>query len=184
MFKKIPSIFPILVTERLTLRQPLDSDVQKMFLLRSNTLVNRYLKRQPTETIEEVLAFIIKVNEQFSIKAGLYWAIALKENGTLIGTICLFNFSNELKKCAIGYELLPGFQGQGMMTEAMSTIIQLAFQTLGLKQAEAFTHIDNKSSIKLLRKFNFKETTSIDDVPPNHILFCLSNPDNDINPVG
>jgi ribosomal-protein-alanine N-acetyltransferase len=175
MLNKILSTFPTLTTERLTLRQPLESDAQQIFLLRSDAIVNKYLDRQPTRTVEEALHFIRKVNENFKNNEGLYWAITQRENEKLIGTICLFDFSDELKKCEIGYELLPNYQGQGIMNEALEKIIEFTFQTLELMTINAFTHKDNQSSTKLLQKFYFQETAIIDEANPNLILFRLSN---------
>ena len=175
MLNRILSTFPTLTTERLTLRQPLESDAQEIFLLRSDAIVNKYLDRQPTETVAEAISFIRKVAENFKNNAGLYWAITQTDNGKLIGTVCLFDFSDEGKKCEIGYELLPNYQGQGIMNEALKKIIEFTFQTLGLENIDAFTHKDNQSSTKLLRKFNFKETTVIDEANPNLIAFRLSN---------
>jgi ribosomal-protein-alanine N-acetyltransferase len=87
----------------------------------------------------------------------LYWAITATGNKKLIGTICLFDFSDELEKCEIGYELLTYSQGKGIMTEAIEKIIEFAVQTLELKTIDAFTPKDNVSSTKLLQKFNFKK---------------------------
>ena len=175
MLNKILSTFPTLTTERLTLRQPLESDAQQIFLLRSDAIVNKYLDRQPSGTVEEALSFIRKVNERFKNNEGLYWAITQTGKEKLIGTICLFDFSDELKKCEIGYELLPNYQGQGIMNEALKKIIEFTFQTLELGTIDAFTHKDNQSSTKLLQKFYFQETVIIDEANPNLILFRLSN---------
>ena len=165
------SNFPTLTTERLTLRQLLESDMQEIFLLRSDILINKFLDRKPSETLEDALNFIrnIKNNEL------LYWAIAQTHNGKLIGTICLFDFSDELNKCEIGYELLPDYQGQGIMSEAAKKIIEFAVHTLGLKTIDAFTHINNQSSTKFLQKFNFEKTEIIDETNPNLLVFRLSN---------
>ena len=175
MLSKILSTFPTLTTERLTLRQPLDSDAQQIFLLRSDTIVNKYLDRPPSETVEDALSFIRIVNENFKNNTSLYWAITQTDNEKLIGTICLFDFSDELKKCEIGYELLTDYQGQGIMNEALKKIIEFTFQTLGIETIDAFTHKENQSSTKLLQKYNFEDMGSIDEVNPNLILFRLSS---------
>ena len=175
MLNKTFSAFPILVTERLTLRQPLESDAPDIFLLRSDKVVNQYLNRKPTETLEEAISFIGKVNVNFEKNESFYWAITETNNDKLIGTICLFDLSDELNKCEIGYELLPGNQGQGIMCEALQAIIQFTFETLELDTIDAFTHKDNKSSTKLLLKFGFEETEYVDENHPNLILFRLSN---------
>lgn len=167
MLNKISSTFPTLTTERLTLREPLETDAQQIFLLRSDPIINKYLDRHPGKTVEEALNFIRKVNENFKNNTGFYWAITQTDSGELIGTICLFGFSDDLKKCEIGYELLPNYQGQGIMNEALKKVIEFAFQTLGLDTIEAFTHKDNQRSTNLLLKLNFEEMTIIDEANPN-----------------
>ena len=171
MLNKALSTFPMLITERLTLRQLLESDVEEIFLLRSDTTINKFLDRKPSETLEDALNFIknIKNNEL------LYWAITQKHNGKLIGTICLFDFYDELNKCEIGYELLTDYQGQGIMSEATQKIIEFAVHTLGLKTIDAITHKDNQSSIKLLQKFKFWKLEIINETNPNLIVFRLLN---------
>src|SRR5665213_3227363 len=169
MINKNSSPFPTLKTERLVLRQLLDSDVEEIFSLRSDPIINKYLGRQPSKTLEDALAFIksIKNNEL------LYLAITLAGNEKLIGTICLFDISAELKKCEIGYELLNNYQGQGIMIEATKKIIEYAAQTLGLKTIDAFTHKDNQGSTKLLQKLNFEQTEIIDETDSNLVVFRL-----------
>ncbi len=169
MINKNSTPFPTLATERLVLRQLLESDVEEIFSLRSDTIINKYLGRQPSKTLEDALIFIknIKKNEL------LYWAITLAGNEKLIGTICLFDISEELKKCEIGYELLNDYQGQGIMNEAAKKIIEYALQTLGLKTIDAFTHKENQRSTKLLQKLDFQQTGIIDETVPNLVVFRL-----------
>ena len=165
--------FPTLTTERLTLRQLSETDAPEIFLLRSDPTVNKYLGRQPSKTPEEALSFIKNVNKNVGNNAGCYWAITFTGSAKLVGTICLFDISDELKKCEIGYELLPDHQGQGIMQEALEKIIEFVFQTLGLDIIEAFTHNDNESSSGLLQKFNFKKISNIDDL----LNYKLHKPD-------
>lgn len=163
--------FPILTTERLTLRQLSDNDVQEIFLLRSDILINKYLDRQPSKTLKDALEFIKKIrNNSLS-----YWAISPRGNEKLVGTICLFDVSEELKKCEIGYELLTEYQGKGIMREAAKKIIEYSFQTLGLKTIEAYTHKDNQSSTNLLKELKFKTTNRVDETNSNLILFQLNS---------
>ena len=152
--------FPVLKTERLTLRQLLISDANKIFALRSNENVNKYLGRKPSTSIEDAEVFIETINKNIERNASIYWAITLKSADKLIGTICLFNFSSDNLKAEIGYELLPGFQGAGIMQEAISTVIDFGFQHIGLHSIEAHTHFENDASTRLLKKFNFKKDSS------------------------
>ena len=80
MLNRAFSTFPTLTTERLILRQLLESDVQEIFLLRSDITINKFLDRKRSETLEDALNFIRNVkNEELP-----YWAIAQKHNGKLI----------------------------------------------------------------------------------------------------
>src|SRR5262245_23363447 len=99
------SPFPVLTTERLVLRQLLESDIEEIFRLRSDPGINKYLNRRPSKTHADALNFIIAVNENIAINKNLYWAITKVDSQKLIGTICLFEFSDEHNSCEIGYEL-------------------------------------------------------------------------------
>ena len=126
--------FPILTTERLTLRQLSIDDKQEVFDLRSDPEINKFLDRQLCKTTEDAKNFINKVNDNIEKSNTYYWAITLTDTKTLVGTICLFDFSSEKKSCEIGYELMTKFQGQGIMKEAAQVVIEYVFKTLKLKK--------------------------------------------------
>ena len=149
--------FPVLKTERLTLRQLLNSDDNEILALRSDENVNKYLDRKPAKSIDDARTFIQAVNQNIKRNDSLYWAITWNSTGKLVGTICLFDFSDNHAKAEIGYELLPEFQGKGVMQEAISKVLDYGLQHIGLKSIEAFTHLENQSSTRLLEKFNFKK---------------------------
>ena len=167
--------FPILTTERLTLRQLVINDEQEIFTLRSDSEINKYLDRQKANTIDDARNFINKVNDNINKNDSLYWAITLSEKNILVGTICLFCFSDEDDKCEIGYELLTTFQGQGIMQEAVDKVIDYAFNAIGVQKIEAFFHRDNQGSIKLLEKFSFRDSNEPDKTNPDLICYHLTN---------
>ncbi len=147
--------FPVLTTERLTLRQLLDSDDTEIFALRSNEQVNRYLDRKPSESIEDAQRFIATINENLLKQNTIYWAITGNNRDELIGTICLFHFSEDRSGAEIGFELLPRFHRKGLMQEAAEKVVSFAFHDLGLTSIEASAHRENVSSARLLEKLNF-----------------------------
>ena len=167
--------FPILKTERLTLRQLVVNDEQEIFTLRSDIEINKYLDRQVSNTIDDARNFINKVNENINKNDSLYWAITLSDSNILVGTICLFGFSEENGKCEIGYELLTNFQGQGIMKEAVEKVINYAFNTIQVQKIEASLHRDNQRSIKLLDNFSFKQSNEPDKANPDLICYHLTN---------
>ena len=152
--------FPVLKTERLTLRQLASSDDNEIFVLRSNENVNKYLERKPSKSIDDAKTFIQTINKNIKKNDSIYWAITLNNTDKLIGTICLFDFSDDNLMAEIGYELLPEFQGKGIMQEATSKVIDFGIQRIGLNLIKAYTHSENQSSTRLLEKFNFKKNSS------------------------
>lgn len=165
--------FPILITERLTLRQLSIDDQQDIFALRSDPKINKFLDRPLYRTNEEAINFINKVNDNIEKGNSYYWAITLTDTKTLVGTICLFDFSAENNSCEIGYELMTKFQGQGIMKEAAQAVIDYVFQTLKFKKILAFTHYDNQNSTNLLLKLNFVKSLETNKENPDLNIFTL-----------
>ncbi len=165
--------FPILITERLTLRQLLMNDAQNIFSLRSDSEINKYLDRQPCKTIEDAVNFINNVTENIKKNESIYWVITLTESKTFVGTICLFEFLEKHNTCEIGYELLSNYQGKGIMQEATRKVLEYAIETIKVQTIEAFTHKNNQSSIKLLEKLEFKKSIAPDKTNLDNYVFTL-----------
>ena len=172
--------FPILTTERLTLRQLVINDEQEIFTLRSDSEINKYLDRPISNTIDDARNFINTVNENINKNNSLYWAITLRDSNKLVGTICLYGFSDENDNCEIGYELLTNFQGQGIMKEAVEKVIDYAFNTIKVQKIEAFFHSDNQRSIKLLQRFSFSDSNEADKNNHDVVCYQLTNPINNL----
>ncbi len=92
MMSKTFTPFPVLTTERLTLRQPENGDYKQIYVLRTDDSVNKYLNREPCRSMDEARNFIQVVNENIRKNESIYWAITLHHTNALIGTVCLFNF--------------------------------------------------------------------------------------------
>ena len=148
--------FPNLTTDRLVLRQLLIDDANEIYLLRSDESVNKYLDRNKATVIDDATNFINKIKNAVAKNESLYWAITIKGNNSLIGTICLFSMDIEKDSAEIGYELIPKFQGKGFMQESISTIIKFAFDDLRIKIITAALSADNLKSVTVLERNNFK----------------------------
>ncbi len=168
------STFQQLETKRLILRQLEQKDGKEILFLRSDKTVNTYVKRPETHTLKDAVAFINKINKGIEEQDWLFWGITLKDTITLIGTICLWNFSEDHKTAEIGYDLHPDFHGQGIMNEAMVCILDYGFDKLILHQIEAYTHKNNEASKNLLVKNNFNHIEHrVDKENENNIIFIL-----------
>jgi [ribosomal protein S5]-alanine N-acetyltransferase len=144
-----------LESDRLFLRQLLDSDDLRIFQLRSDDRINKYIKRHKPVDVNQAREFIDRIKSVSKEGNSLYWVICLRDDPTLIGTICLWNFSQENMIAEVGYEMLPDHQGQGYADEALKTVIRYGFKMIALQSIEAHTHKDNARSSKLLERNHF-----------------------------
>jgi [ribosomal protein S5]-alanine N-acetyltransferase len=149
------SPFPDLKTARLSLRRVTIEDENEIFFLRSDEGVNTYVDRPKPNSPADAGNHINKVNNGIDNNESIYWGITLLNTTAIIGTICLWNISKEDYTAEVGFELMPGFQGQGIMKEAFSEVTRYGFETLKLTRLVAWVHHENSRSISLLRKFNF-----------------------------
>ncbi len=171
--------FPALKTERIILRKIELTDADVILFLRSDEVVNKYIERpesRKTKNIADAKRFIAEITNYLETNTSIAWGITLKNDTKIIGTICLWNFSEDRKTAKVGYDLNPKFQKRGIMNEALKSIVQFGFSELNLELIEAFTNKDNESSIKLLEKNNFKlmENRKDDDNKAN-LIFELKN---------
>ncbi|MBL0739134.1 GNAT family N-acetyltransferase [Flavobacterium sp. GN10] len=148
--------FPILITERLILRNIKNTDVILIHKLHSDTIVNAFVGRESSSSLKKAEEYIIKIQNLIAKNECIYWVIAEKENNNLIGSICLWNFDVENEIVEIGYEMLSEFQGKGIMTEAIKKIIEYTFEKIKAKIITAFPSSDNINSVSILKKMNFE----------------------------
>jgi [ribosomal protein S5]-alanine N-acetyltransferase len=147
--------FPLITTERLLLRKVEKSDVNEIFFLRSDERVMRYLDKPPAKSLEEAGEFIKKITELEANNESVTWAITVKGDVKLIGTICCWNIQKEHHRAEAGYVLHPDYWGKGIMQEAFTKVLNYGFKVMDLHSIEANVNPDNKASIKLLERNNF-----------------------------
>lgn len=162
-------------TDKVKLRAPEKSDAANLYYLRSHPSVNKFIERDIPKNISDVEKFIELRNADPN---PFYFIIETLPTNELAGTICLWNINKENNYAEVGYELLPDFQGKGIMTSALREIINLAFTELNIESIEAFTHSGNLSSRKLLEKFGFNLMLGKTDPDnSNNIIYLLKKPD-------
>ena len=149
--------YPSIETERLLLRPVTLDDAEAMFEYASDRENTRYTF-QTNQSLEETKNNIA----QFYLANPLgRWGIELKDNGKFIGTIDLHKIDSVLKKAAIGYIINKKYWNQGLTTEANRTVIELAFEKIGMNKLTALHDKDNPSSGKVMEKsgmhFSYEE---------------------------
>lgn len=153
--------FPLLETERLSLRQISVEDAPEIYELRSNPLIMQYIPRPIAVTIEDAIQNIENIQAFHQSKQGINWAITLKGNEKLIGVIGLYRIQPENLRCEIGYMLMSSQHNKGYVTEAIPTILSFAFENLNFHSVEAIIDPRNIASEKVLQKSGFVKEAHI-----------------------
>lgn len=149
--------FPILETERLLLRNLLESDAKVVFDCFSNEDVLRYYGQKPLTNIEQVKHIVRNFAKEYDEQKAIKWGIELKETKEIIGTIGFHNLSIEHKRTEIAYALLPSEWRNGYVTEAILKVISYGFEEMDLTRIGAIVFTENKASNALLTKIGFEK---------------------------
>jgi len=147
--------YPTLVTERLVLRELSLDDAPEMFIQRSHPVIGKFIKRAPAVNIDEAREFIERMLQNEKNNESITWAITLKDENKLIGSICLWNIEKETHVAEVGYSLHYDYFGKGIMNEALSEIVKYGFEKMNLHRIDAYTNKNNSASLKLLLRNKF-----------------------------
>ena len=163
--------FTNLNTDRLVLRELQASDAERIFKIRTNARVNEFIDREPTKSVNDSLKFINNILKNHEKQNAIMWAITLKNEPQLIGTVVYWHIVKERDKAEIGYEMLPEYFGQGIMHEALSEVIRFGFETMRLKTIVAETKAVNLRSVNALEKCGFEEKDKADN---DYLIYQLT----------
>ncbi|MGL4597933.1 MAG: GNAT family N-acetyltransferase [Bacteroidia bacterium] len=147
--------FTELKTKRLLLRKPTSEYEHDFSLLRSNEEAMRFVPRPPAKEVADVRPVLEMLDSLLQNETGIWWGIILPEKNQLIGSIGIFNYAKEHRRAEIGYMLLPEFQRQGIMQEAIEEVLKFAFHQMNLHTLAAITDPENQPSNQLLLKNKF-----------------------------
>lgn len=163
-----------LETERLSLKPINESHVEDILKIRSNEMVNLFVQRVSPKTNYDALDFILTIKKSVQNNETFYFGITYKNQQNLLGTICLYRFSEDRTEAEVGYELLPDYHRKGIMSEALSAVLDFGFNELNLNEILAFTNKFNENSKGLLSKHDFVlQKGRTDEGFPDNLVFSL-----------
>jgi len=146
--------FPILESDRVVLRQFVESDLENVFKGLSHPDVIKYygVSFDSLEATKEQMKWFANLEKNSN---GIWWAVCSKTDGFFLGAGGLNDLSKENKNAEIEFWLLTENWGKGFMTETMPLIFNYAFDNLELHRIEGFVDSENKNCKKALTKLNF-----------------------------
>lgn len=152
------SKFPEIRTERLVLRQPSMKDVAWYYEYFSRPEIvwggGEPGPRSLRAAREEFRKHLVGIYRE---RRGFRWIITLKGDGRPIGTLGYYKWSPSAGyQAEMGYDLAKEYWGKGIMSEAMTAVIDFGFVRMGLNRIEVYVMPRNKRSIRMIRRLGFK----------------------------
>jgi ribosomal-protein-alanine N-acetyltransferase len=147
---------PLLTTARLQLRSIGKSDSDDLYAIYSDMKTLEYWGQDPVQSPADAWKKIRANMQQVEGGSAILWGIALRDNNRLIGTCTIFRINQQNKNGEAGYILNRKHWGKGLMTEAMSSVLDYAFNDLEFHRLEADTDPENAASLALLEKLGFQ----------------------------
>lgn len=153
--------FPNLTTNRLLLDELHTDDIDSLYEIFSNNEVVKYYDIEVLNKKEQAEKLLNIFHSRFTKSLGIRWAIRMKNTNKCIGT-CGFNSWNiPMRSASIGYDLNREFWQQGIITEALKSVITYGFSgelpCNILNRIQADTIPGNIASEKVLIKLGFKD---------------------------
>ena len=157
MLKGATKMFPVLETERLTLREIVKEDEEAVYSIFSNDEVTKYYGMQTFEQVQQAESLIAAFTSNFENKRGVRWGIERKSVPGLIGTIGFNLWSPAHRRAEVGYEIHPDYWRMGYVSEAVAKVVEYGFNEMELSRIGAIVFIENEGSSQLLLKQGFEK---------------------------
>lgn len=167
-------------TERLILREFLLSDAAGMFELDSNPNVHVFVGKKPVTSIEQSIASIKNIQQQYKDFQTGRWAVVLKETNEFLGWSGIkfvnYKINNHQNFYELGYRFIERHWGKGYSTEAAKAFVQYAFNEMKVESLYAYADEGNEISRKVLEKLGFRNRNSFEYEDEMQVWYELKNP--------
>jgi len=107
----------------------------------------------PGDSLEDKLRGIVE-----DVRAGAVWYSVIDVDGQPAGTVCIWDHEQAGEPISeIGWMVLPAFQGRGIASEAVRSILEAARARGRWKTIHAFPGVTNGPSNSICRKSGFTQ---------------------------
>lgn len=143
---------PTLETPRLRLRRLNMRDAQDIYDYGRDPIVARHVLWDAYRSVGEARSYLRYMLRKYRLGEPASWGIEWKESGRIIGTIGFMWIQRENASAEAGYSLSRAYWNRGIMTEALSALIDYGFRSMNLNRIEAQHETLNPASGAVMRK--------------------------------
>jgi [ribosomal protein S5]-alanine N-acetyltransferase len=144
-------------TPRLVVRRVDQADLPALMHVNGDDEVTRHLPYTSWRSLEDATAWLARMRGQEAAGAACQYVVVDKTQGHAIGTALLFRWEQASARAELGYVLGRAQWGRGLMREALSALLDHAFNTVALNRIEAEVHPANTASLALLARLGFAQ---------------------------
>lgn len=153
-------------TKRLILRNFVEDDVNALFALLSDKVVNKFLPMFPLKDLSEAKKYLTYI-EDYIRQGGLYYAICFKEDNIPVG--CIHVSADESHD--LGYSISKNCWHKGICTEASQVIVN-RLKEVGVPYITATHDVNNPRSGKVMQAIGMEYKYSYEELwqPKNFLV--------------
>ena len=145
-------MMPTIRTKRLTLRAAKMSDAEDLYEYSRDPAVAKHVLWDAHTSIHQTRAYIRYLIRQYKNGQPSSFVISITETGKVVGTIGFMWIQQENRSAEVGYSLSRAYWNQGIMTEALTALLDFGFLKLNLNRIEAQHESDNPASGRVMAK--------------------------------
>lgn len=151
-FSEVFTMMPTIRTKRLTLRAAKMSDAEDLYEYSRDPAVAKHVLWDAHTSIHQTRAYIRYLIRQYKNGQPSSFVISITETGKVVGTIGFMWIQQENRSAEVGYSLSRAYWNQGIMTEALTALLDFGFLKLNLNRIEAQHESDNPASGRVMAK--------------------------------
>lgn len=157
LYRNLFSALPTLRTKRLTLRPFTDGDLYDVNEYMAAEEVSRYLRWTPHLNLRETVGYLEFIQKRYRKGQHADWAVVLNDTGKVIGNCGFTSVDITNECCELGYVLSPAYWGKGYMDEALTALLEVAFQRLEANRVILQILEGNDASVRFALRNGFRE---------------------------
>lgn len=143
----------ILRTPRLTLRPLKLSDAEALFQAFGDAETMRYWAYGPVASVDALRQRMTQYLTSDGEPENNF-AVCDRDNGPALGRVSLYGFRDA--NAEVGYIFARAAQGKGYASEAVTALLDYAFETRGLHRIALDIDPENSASIRLAQRLGFR----------------------------
>jgi ribosomal-protein-alanine N-acetyltransferase len=173
---------PELVTDRLRLRRLVLEDAPGLHLAFSDADAMRFWDGPPSRRVDETEE---RIRRSLAADPSWHvaWAVLARQDDRFIGMVNYHGRQDAHRRSALGWILVPRYERQGYMAEAVRALLTHCFDTLRLHRIEAEIEPANTRSIRLAERLGFRNEGLLRDrvwvggEPRSILMYALLRPE-------